>query len=871
MFRRTALSTAIVVAMGASAGSTLAIAEEKEVEKLEKIQVTGSRISRVDVEGSTPVTVITRQDIERSGELTIADVLRSNNLNSFGSFRESSGNSFQSQSNVSLRGIGADRTLILLNGKRVPGSPTMGGSAVNLNTLPASIVERVEILTDGGSAVYGSDAIAGVINIILKTDYEGVEITAGAGRPSEKGGDEDSFSILGGTVGEKGSITFNFEHDEKAIIFDRDRDYIGGKGASIYGRNVGYVVPATNDDGSNKLDDDGKQVYTIDRRALVGSKDADGNCKGDGFFNSGDLCRYDYTSDKAATASRKRDQFFVNSVYHVNDNIDFTNRFMVSRVQSFGQFAPAAAFFTVDPNTTAGDQFFTEQGINKIDADNDGKFESASVYYRFNGIGTRDNLVTDVQGDWLSTLSGSFDNAALGDVNWELNFQYNKTDSKENGEGYVFEPAVQDALEKGQFVNGEFTDEAYKNMTYDTSRKIKMDYKHLDAGFGFDLGELNGGAISWYAGAEFNSWDYSDKYDAQSEAGNVLGSSGNSSGGDRKSKAAFVETFLPVTDQLELQAALRYDDYSDFGSKVSPKVSARFQPMDELMFRASAGQGFRAPSLSDLYAADSFSADDAKDYVKCDKDGVANCEEEQYNVTRKSNADLKAETSTNYNLGVVFSPIDTVTTSLDYYWIKVEDVILLNSLQSVINQERSTGSSDLIERDLAGNITGASVKMVNSGTLETSGLDLKVNWSDDFNFGTLRADFAGTYILEYKEAEFVEGPVNDKIGREGLPEMRFTAGLGYSVQSHDFYLSAEYIDSTAQDLTDDFKAIGKIPSVTTYNFAYGVELPWDGRLTMGVRNLTNEEPPYVSSTGDFDDELYDIQGRTYYAKYTQRF
>lgn len=425
------------------------------------------------------------------------------------------------------------------------------------------------------------------------------------------------------------------------------------------------------------------------------------------------------------------------------------------------------------------------------------------MYYRFDGVGTRDNLVTDVQGDWLSTLSGYFDNSALGEVNWELNFQYNKTNSKENGEGYVFEPAVQDALEKGQFVDGEFTEEALKNMAYDTSRKIKMSYKHVDAGFGFDFGELSGGAVSWYAGAEFNSWDYSDEYDTQSSAGNVLGSAGNSSGGDRKSKAAFVETFLPVTEQLELQAALRYDNYNDFGSKVSPKVSARYQPIDALMFRASAGQGFRAPSLSDLYAADSSSYDFAKDYVKCDADGTSpeNCLEKQYSVTRKSNENLDAETSTNYNLGVVFSPLDTLTTSLDYYWIKVEDVITLNTLQSVINQERATGSSDLIERNLADNITGASVEMVNSGTLETSGIDLRVNWSDDYNFGTLRADFASTYVLEYKSAEYVEGPVNDKIGREGLPELRFTAGLGYSVQSHDFYLSAEYIDSTAQDVT----------------------------------------------------------------------
>ncbi len=174
MFRRNTLSNGVKVALGLTAGfalgqSGVVLAEEDSAEDMEEIVVTGSRIKRTLNTASQEVLTITAEDMDIAGDISVADALRSSNLNSLGSFRESSGNSAQSNATINLRGVGASRSLVMVNGRRVTGSPSLGGGgSVNLNMIPFSAVDRIEVIADGASAVYGSDAVAGVINIILK-------------------------------------------------------------------------------------------------------------------------------------------------------------------------------------------------------------------------------------------------------------------------------------------------------------------------------------------------------------------------------------------------------------------------------------------------------------------------------------------------------------------------------------------------------------------------------------------------------------------------------------------------------------------------------------------------------------------------------
>ena len=861
----TALSVAISLALGTAAVAPLAAqAEEQQVEKLQKMKVTGSRLTRASMEGSTPVAVIGRAEIERAGDISIADVLRKSSFNSFGSYSESSGSSWQSQATMSLRGLGASRTLVLINGKRLPGSATMGGGAANLNVIPAAIVERVEVMADGGSAVYGSDAVAGVVNVILKDEFDGINVTVGGGIPSQEGGDEQNFSIVTGTSGEKGNIYFSFEHDSKGEIYQRDRDYLSSKntssdnyfdmsGVSIYGRNVyhdGKLKPLNGYETDAKCDSS---------KGFVGVTEYPG---------LGPMCGYDYTSEAAQTASLERNTVFVNGNIFLSDTTTFNAQMLLSRNESFGRFAPAAGYFEVDPTTSGGADFFTENGLDPSKG-------PASVYYRFTNVGTRDTNVTDFQADMKAGLDGSFYTDGFGEVIWETGYHLNYSNSNERGTGYVLRSPAEALANSGQFVNGEFSADATKDLAATTARESQMEMHQINGGLQFDLADIGDVTIPLYIGAEATTYDYFDQYDSQSEAGNIIGSAGNSAAGDRQTYALFAESLIAFTDELEMNVALRYDHYSDFGSAVSPKASFRYQPLDNLMFRAGAGMGFRAPSLSNLYGADSESNDYAKDYVYCEDQGIsdADCPEKQYTTTRTSNEDLDAETSTSFNFGVSYSPIEDLALTADYYNIRIEDTIVMNTLQSMIDQERSSGQPNSnITRDSAGSITHAVVPLSNIGDLETSGIDLKVNYLYDFDVATVRYDFAGTYVLDYSSPEYVDGPTNNKVGRNGLPEYRFQTGVGFNILSdHDVYLSADYIASQAQDVDKNYNKTGKIPSYTTFNVAYNYMAPWDAKLTAGVRNLTDEDPAFEADGVTYNDELYSIQGRVFFVNYSQNF
>ncbi len=680
MFRRTMLSTAVAVALGSSFASTAAYANEDSVEKLEKIQVTGSRISRVDVEGATPVTVITREDIDRSGQLTVADVLRNSTYNSFGSFSERSGSSWQSQAFVDMRGLGAERTLVLLNGKRMPMSGAHGGGAVNINAIPAAAVESIEILADGASAVYGSDAIGGVVNIILRKDFEGVNVEVGGANTKIEGPDERKFSITGGAAGERGNILFSYEHDERGIIKFKDYEP-ASEGLSLYGRNIqGKVAGATT-------------AY----KALNGA-----SCGAENFVSAAGLCLYNYAEVAALTTETQRDQFVISSNYSLSDEIEWSNEAVIGLNRSFGRFAPAADKFTVEGGTTGGDALLGHNGYDT------GVGNDAEMYYRFDQVGPRDDEVKDFSAILTSSLNGSIDSLFGTYVDWNLATRYSKSLSDKTGIGYVLRSVAEEAVNSGvgfDHLTGEFSADVIKEMTYDISRDIEVSYADVSGGLQFELGELFENPVSWYVGAEASRQDYKDEYDAQSAAGNVLGSSGNNSGGDRTQKALFIESLIPVHDMVELNLAARYDRYSDFGSAVSPKASVRVQPMDNLVVRGSWAKGFRAPGLTSLYKSDSKSADSAVDYIKCQVDSVSPCDgnkvyDRQYDTIHAANPDLEAEKSKSFNFGVVYSPIDELNLGVDFYSIEVKDMVYTPSLQELIDAELAGKSTDgLLVRD----------------------------------------------------------------------------------------------------------------------------------------------------------------------------
>ena len=220
----------LVLVIGFGLFNTNLIAQEESAEEdVEEVVVTGSRIATSEFTGAQPVIVIDQEDIARSAELGIAEVLREMPINVAGSFFERSGSSARSQSTLSLRGLGSGRTLVLIDGRRIPATPKLGGESSNINTIPTAAVERVEILADGASAVYGSDAIGGVVNVITKKGFEGMTISGRVGDPDLPGGEEEAFSIVGGITTDKSNLTWTYEHSQRDIVYLTDREYNAGR------------------------------------------------------------------------------------------------------------------------------------------------------------------------------------------------------------------------------------------------------------------------------------------------------------------------------------------------------------------------------------------------------------------------------------------------------------------------------------------------------------------------------------------------------------------------------------------------------------------------------------------------------------------
>ncbi|ASJ96534.1 TonB-dependent receptor [Shewanella marisflavi] len=866
--------TAKAVRVGLLAAATSSIAftgvtiAEEQSDKVERIEVTGSRIKRTDMEGSSPVTTISAADIEKTGEMSVADVLRRSNLNTFGSFSESSGSTWQSQANISLRGAGADRTLVLLNGKRMPGSPTMGGTAVNLNTIPTAAIERIEVLTDGASAVYGSDAVAGVVNIILKKGFEGLEVSATGTNPSQQGGDEWKAHVVGGTTSDKGSLTFSFEHQNREIIYQRDRWFSSSTNvlADKYSDTTGVSAYARNFLDMTTFQF--KPMAACDNEKMVGGGHV--YDYGDGDF----ICGYDYTSEAADHAARKYTAGYVTADYEISDEIRFEGQGLFSRNETFGRYAPAAGWFNVD----AG-----QLDVQNYDADGNyidtTKNENAGrVYYRFTDVGTRDSTTIDYSTDIQVGLVGEHDQ-----FGWDFTYHYNLAENSNYGTGYVHRPTVEALVKSGEFNFGPEGNSAdvVASISHDTLAQDIMEFHSVNAGVNFEALELSGGLIGWYFGTEFMQYKYNSKVDAESAAGEVIGSSGNGSGGERDVFAVFGESILPVTDDLELNLAFRYDDYSDFGTATTPKVALRYQALDNLVVRASWGQGFRAPALSDLYAADSFSADYATDYRYCELQGTApsDCRSTQYDVTRTANDDLGAETSDFYNVGLIWNITDSLSTKVEYYSLSIDDVITFVSLDSLLREEAKVGYGNLSRGEIIragdspdGKILEATTPLVNGNGFDTSGIDFNLTLAPmETAVGDFGTSFDLTYVLAYEDEEYFDGPVNNMVGRNGLPDYRFTWVIDWSYGDHGVSLLTQHIAGQAET-TDPttFEEIGSLPSQTTFDLSYNYSAPWNGKFAVGVRNLTDEDPVLDSNLA-YDSALYNLYGRTYTASYTQKF
>ncbi|WP_133180393.1 TonB-dependent receptor plug domain-containing protein [Shewanella decolorationis] len=842
-------------------------------EEVERIEVTGSRIKRTDMEGAVPVTVIDRAAIDMSGQTSVTDLLRNTTFNSAGSFRPQSGSSAQGTASLDLRGLGSSRTLVLVDGRRLTMSPSTGSSQ-DLNSIPLGAVERIEVLTDGASAIYGSDAIGGVVNVITRKDFNGVQLSYTEGTPSipKDGGDRSAGSVLFGSSGESTSLLGGVSWNKRDIVFARDYPWTE-PGASTYGNNW----------------------------VNSGFKSIPGGCTEDNFNLAGEGCYYNFNATNANEASTDNQSLFLKGEHQINDDWKVFSNASVAKTESFGRYAPAPDLDTVRAdsynNPTNPDAWFYDArnpDAVAYDATVVGANRDVTVRHRFAALGNRDTTVTNLNTDFLIGVNGM-----IGDVvETEAGFRRVRNKSDEIGNGYLakatawgfvndFNPGY---CEDGSFdaVNCRYgydlqkpssnPDLVLKGSAATTARISEFNIDEIYLNGSFDIVELPAGMIQMFIGGEYRKETYSDAYDAQSEAGLIGGSAGNSAGGDRNVKAAYFETLIPVFESLELSIAGRYDNYSDYGSDFSPKVSLRYEPIDDMVLRASYGKGFRAPTLDILTQKTAFSADTVVDEAtckyffagdpvtlnKCLKDGV------QVDAYRLANSELGSESSTQMAAGIAYQPFDWLNFAVDYYNIKIEDRIAFFSSQNLIDREEAGDPIPAglgVIRDSDGVIDYINTGYGNEGTLETSGLDLNLRTNFDFgDVGTLSQTLQISHMLDYS----IDGGRNT-VKDPGLPQQRISLSNVYTVSDFDFAWNINLVGDQYEDVVNGVQE-GHIGSWVTHDIQVTYSTPWNSKLSVGAENVFEKYPQLIGYDGrEYNYNLYNGWGRVVYARFTQSF
>ena len=841
---------------------------QEDAQMVEEVVVTGSRIKRTNFDEAAQVVSMDRADIEALGNLMISDTLRSTPLNSLGSFNERSGSSAQSNATVDLRGLGSQRSLVMINGRRMPGSPNMGAASINLNMIPMAAVERIDILADGASAVYGSDAVAGVVNLVMRENFDGLEFSARRGDRSNDDGIEESFSFVTGISGDRGNITFAAEYNRRDPIFDGDRDYTA---AWIRDNGDGRLDAYLDTDGWSYY---GKTIEIYDPTTKYYDIQAATSCGADSTFMetgaaafgeaNGTLCTYPYANISANKAELNRVNTFLNGRYEISENVEFFANALFSKVDSFGRYAPPAAPWNNMPADYADVPFDVDALLADGSITDDYEING---YYRWTNIGPRDNYVTDTQYDLTLGFRGDLDNG----MSYETYAQRGRYESKEFGKYYLSYPGLDLVMAEGI---DPFSAEGAAAMRATTSQDnftaMSKVYGHVQ----FSAGDwLGAGETLVLTGAEAYSIEYANQYDAASEAGLVGGSSGNSAGGDRDVAAVFAEAIVPVTQDIEVNAAVRYDSYSDFGSNVAPSLSATYNVTDSLTLRARAGKGFRAPALDELYGPSAFSAEDATD----PRTGLSR----QWDTYYSTNEDLEAETSTSLSFGGNWEFVDGWTLDVGFWNVEVEDVIIQPSAQSIFYALASG-----VALDPANGIyttgTGAQTEFfsqtTNAGVLDVTGVDIKVDGGFDTAIGMLSLGALVSHQISYETDAYYQGPIQDVSTFNLYPNLRGQFVFGWSMGMHAVDLTVDYVAAHDEftDVTDDgqlFKSGTDLEDWTTLNLAYRLDTESFGAIKVGARNLTNEDP-VMDKDGKYARDhydLYDATGRMVYAEYTMSF
>ncbi len=819
--------------------STIQTEDEKkpEAKKVEKVTVTGSHIKRIDVETASPIQTVTRQQLEKSGYNSVADVLRDTTANSFGSVREDSGSNTAGNAYVDLRGLGSSSTLVLLNGQRLPSDAVSG--SVDLNLIPTAAIERVDVLKDGASATYGSDALGGVVNIITRKDFVGSEISFAQNTPQQPGGKKQEISLVNGVNIGRANMVNVVQYRDNEKVYSRDRSW----------SNTG--LSTTGSPGS--------------WRDVGGTWKADANCPADMITNQqgGTLCQFrygDYSTELPALQ-----QLSVMSETTIPIGSRVTTRVRLGGTQKKVQwsYAPSPDIFVIPGAVADG------MGLPGHTPGSD-----IQVRYRLTELGTRDS---EVNTKAYNVLLGNTVDVGGG---WEVDVStaYNRIHTLDQGvNGYAITNDLVTAITNGQFnplgtpgARGNIENTRYQPWEKQTSELTSVDIKAAGP-----IAEMPSGDLGLAVGSSYTFQKYRDEFDERSVAGDVFGNAGSSGGGQRDTRAVFTELTAPLTSDLELQLAGRYDEYSDFGSSTNPKVGLVYRPTKSVLLRGSVGTGFKAPLMQDLYASTSEGYPTFIDHVSCEREkannvpGTPACSPSQYLTTSSGNTGLKEERSLSYNFGAMYEPTRDFNISSDLFLTKMNNVVGIDMEDVTLAEQMGIDPAQhgvIVVRDAQGYIESIEAPLQNLSKREVFGIDV----GSSVRLGKFRLGTDHSHLFWYKQEGFPGTGQKNELGENGVPKWRNVTSLGFVPnERHDVTLSALTIAGQEKEV----EGTGMLPNYTTFNLSYSYKMKRFGTLSAGIYNLMGSTPPIDDSNPNIplNITLYDQIGRQYYTGYKATF
>ncbi len=823
--------------------------------------ITGTRVKWDNPKTALPITIISREEIMLSGFSHAADLIRNITQNSAGSFRPKSGSSLQSISMVNLRSSGSSDNLILLDGKRMPIAPS-SGNVQDLNLLPLAFIERIEILGQTASAIYGDNATSGVINIISRKDIDGIEASIGQAEVSipTHGGEREEGSVLFGTSSERGHVVAGVAWNDREIIYERDLPWTESA-ASVFSNNFRI---------SNSLGNESGPFIAVQ-----------GGCEfeGSGFslLPSGS-CAYDFTRQSAEDASIENQSFYAKASHEITDNWQLWSDAHVYKTESFGRYAPvpegSGVSLNLDPLSIDSLNNPSNPQSPHYDPNNFPVPREVHWRHRFDALGNRDDNVSNQWSRFELGARGQFDH-----IQTEFGIRFDKNRSISIGRNYLLRSAAGELIESGRYLLSDpynADTQTLNSLRVTINREGHYNLNTYFANLTFEPFNLPGGQASTHLAVEYRKDTYQDQYDSLSVANQVGGSSGASAAGLRTTRSAYVETVLPVLNSLDVNLAARYENFSDLDSALAHQVSIRYQPIEKLYLRTSYANSQLQPSLKFLNQDTAAGTSVINFPSNCFAQGLpANCSVVVPNF-RIGNQLLESEKVEHFGFGISYQPFDWFDFDVDYFKVKNDDTIRLTNsrelVQNGITGQFPPGTIGCHQANATGEILYCNYGYVNLGEIDTAGFDLSLRFNYQLLGVKIKTELKGSHLLEKEiddDIDVVAAPV--------LGANRAVLNNSFDVGNWTFAYNINMIGDKYQEKRNPGPGTGHVPSWITHDIQINYHTPWHGKITVGARNLNANPPPIklgnvvVASDIEYDAYLYDGYGRIVYARYSQSF